>query len=76
MDFFLGFWRLKTSKITLFSNLLIFYFTLWRSFASRKKATMEPLVDTEMRHGFSYMDCQLDLLFLCEAASYEEINSR
>jgi hypothetical protein len=36
---------------------------------------MESFVDVEMRQGLSDMDCQLDLLFLCEAASYEEINS-
>jgi hypothetical protein len=75
MDFFPGFWRLKPSKITLFSILLIFYFPLWRNFACRKKANVEPFVDAEVRHGFSDMDCQLDLLFLCEAAFYEDINS-
>ncbi len=37
---------------------------------------MEPFVDAEVRHGFSYMDYQLDLMFLCETAYYEEINSR
>jgi hypothetical protein len=67
---------IKTSKITLFSNLLIFNFAFWRNFASRKKVDVEPFVDVEVRHGFSDMDCHLDLLFLCEAASYGEINSR
>jgi hypothetical protein len=37
---------------------------------------VEPFVDAKVRHGFSDMDCQLDLLFLCEATYYEEINSR
>jgi hypothetical protein len=41
MDFFSSFWRLKTSKITLFSNLLIFYFALWQNFANRKKVVVE-----------------------------------
>jgi hypothetical protein len=75
MDFFLGFWELKTSKITLFSNLLIFYFAFWQNFAIGKKVDLEPFVDAEVRQGFFDMDCQLDLLFLCETASYEEINS-
>lgn len=52
------------------------YFAIWRNFASRKKVVVEPFVDAEVRHGFSDMDYQLDLMFLCEAASYEEINSR
>jgi hypothetical protein len=36
---------------------------------------VEPFIDAKVRQGFSDMDCQLDLLFLCEVASYEEINS-
>ncbi len=36
MNFFLGFWQLKTSKITLFSNLFIFYF----AFCQWKKRLM------------------------------------
>jgi hypothetical protein len=39
-----------------------------------KKVDVEPFVDVEVKHGLSDMDCQLDLSFICEATSYEEIN--
>jgi hypothetical protein len=73
MDFFPSFGRLKTSKITLFSIFKIFYFAFWHNFACRKKVVI-PFVDVEVKQRFFDMDYQLDLLFLCEATSYEEIN--
>jgi hypothetical protein len=50
-----------------------FYF-LFRILPVEKKVDVEPFVDVKVKHGFSNMDCQLDLSFICEATSYEEIN--